>query len=106
MAQVIQGMKKARPEMDVFFDVNSLRSGEEWENILQHEIEKRDILFLCWSKNAKASEWVNKEWHYALENKGADSIEPIPLEAPTECPPPEELKHKHFNDAMLFIINQ
>ena len=106
VAQVIQGMKKARPEMDVFFDVNSLRSGEEWENILQYEIEKRDILFLCWSKYAKASEWVSKEWHYALENKGAESIEPIPLEPPTECPPPEELKHKHFNDAMLFIINQ
>lgn len=106
VAQVIQGMKKARPEMDVFFDVNSLRSGDEWENILQHEIEKRDILFLCWSKHAKASEWVNKEWHYALENKGAESIEPIPLEPPAECPPPEELKHKHFNDAMLFIINQ
>lgn len=106
VAQVIQGMKKARPEMDVFFDVNSLRSGEDWEHILQHEIEKRDILFLCWSKNAKASEWVEKEWHYALANKGAESIEPIPLEPPTECPPPDELKHKHFNDAMLFIINQ
>ena len=106
VAQVIQGMQKARPEMEIFFDVNSLRSGEEWEHILQREIEKRDILFLCWSKNAKESEWVSKEWHYALQNKGADSIEPIPLEPPSECPPPEELKHKHFNDAMLFIINQ
>ena len=106
VAQVIQGMQKARPEMEIFFDVNSLRSGEDWEHILQREIEKRDILFLCWSKNAKESEWVSKEWHYALQNKGADSIEPIPLEPPSECPPPEELKHKHFNDAMLFIINQ
>lgn len=101
VATIIQGMKKARPEMDIFFDVESLRCGEDWEKALRSEIERRDILFLCWSNYAKASEWVNKEWHYALENKGIESIEPIPLVSPVVCPPPEELKSKHFNDRSL-----
>ena len=101
VATIIQGMKKARPDMDIFFDVENLRSGEDWEKALRCEIEKRDVLFLCWSNFAKQSEWVEKEWRYALVNKGIDSIEPIPLVSPVECPPPEELKSKHFNDRAL-----
>lgn len=101
VATVIQGMKKARPDMDIFFDVESLRSGDDWEKTLRAEIEKRDILFLCWSNFAKDSEWVEKEWRYALSNKGIDAIEPIPLVSPAECPPPEELNAKHFNDRAL-----
>ena len=101
VATIIQGMQKARPDMDIFFDVESLRSGEDWESALRREIENRDVLFLCWSNFAKNSEWVEKEWRYALINKGLDSIEPVPLVSPSECPPPEELKSKHFNDRAL-----
>lgn len=101
VATIIQGMQKARPDMDIFFDVESLRSGEDWESALRREIEKRDILFLCWSNYARTSEWVEKEWRYALLNKGIDAIEPVPLVSPVECPPPEELKSKHFNDRAL-----
>ena len=101
VATIIQGMKKARPDMNVFFDVESLRSGEDWESALRREIERRDILYLCWSHHARASKWVEHEWRYALENKGLDAIEPIPLVSPAECPPPEELKSKHFNDTAL-----
>ena len=106
VAGLIQGMKKARPDMDIFFDVDSLRSGENWEQTLLDEVEKRDILFLCWSKNAKKSPWVEKEWRWALATKGLDSIEPIPLEPPDGCPPPAELQNKHFNDSILYIMNK
>ena len=105
VATIIQGMKKARPDMDVFFDVDSLRCGEDWEEALHNEIEKRDVLFLCWSHYARESKWVDLEWRYALEKKGADCIEPVPIESPDNCPPPAELKHKHFNDKLLYIIN-
>jgi len=105
VAAIIQGMKKARPDMDVFFDVDSLRSGDDWERALHREIERRDILFLCWSHFARESKWVDVEWRYALEQKGAESIEPVPLEPPDICPPPKELNHKHFNDKLLYIIN-
>lgn len=103
---LVQGMRKARPDMDIFFDVNSLRSGENWEAALMREIERRDTLFLCWSNNARLSPWVDREWRYALAQKGADAIEPIPIDPPDLCPPPEELKSKHFGDSMLYIINR
>ncbi len=105
VAAIIQGMKKARPDMDVFFDVESLRSGDDWERALYREIDKRDILFLCWSHFARDSKWVDAEWRYALKQKGVEYIEPIPIESPDDCPPPTELNHKHFNDKLLFIIN-
>ena len=73
VAAIIQGMKKARPDMDVFFDVDS--------------------------------KWVDAEWRYAFKKKGADCIEPVPIEPPDICPPPKELSHKHFNDKLLYIIN-
>ena len=105
VAMIIQGMKKARPDMDIFFDVESLRSGDDWESALWTEIDKRDILFLCWSHFAKESKWVDAEWRYALSNKGVDCIEPVPIDPPGVCPPPEELNKKHFNDKLLYIIN-
>lgn len=105
VAMIIQGMKKARPDMDIFFDVDSLRSGDDWEKALWREIDKRDILFLCWSKYARESKWVDAEWRYALKQKGAESIEPVPIDPPGSCPPPDELSHKHFNDKLLYIIN-
>lgn len=101
VATIIQGMQKARPDMDIFFDVESLRSGQYWERALQEEIESRDVLFLCWSNFARDSAWVEKEWRYALRNKGLDAIEPIPLVSPAECPPPQELSAKSFNDRAL-----
>lgn len=104
VAMIIQGMQKARPDMDIFFDVESLRSGEAWEEALWSEIDQRDILFLCWSHNAAESPWVAREWKYCYEQKGAEAIEPIPLEPPSSCPPPEELKSKHFNDRLLYVI--
>lgn len=55
VAAIIQGMKKARPDLDVFFDVDSLRSGDDWELALRKEIERRDVLFLCWSHFARES---------------------------------------------------
>lgn len=105
VAAIVQGMKKARPDMDVFFDVESLRSGDDWERTIHYEINRRDVLFLCWSRFARESEWVNEEWRYAFTTKGIDGIEPVPIEPPDICPPPEELRKKHFNDRLLYIID-
>ena len=102
VSAIIQGMRKVRPDLDVFFDVESLRSGDKWEKEIYQEIDRRDVLFLCWSRNAEKSEWVDAEWRYALNKKGEDSIEPVPIEPPEICPPPKELQHKHFNDKLLY----
>lgn len=102
VALILQGMRQSRPNLDVFFDVETLKTGERWEQVLRKEIDNRDILYLCWSKLAKESPWVEMEWRYALKNKGLDGIEPIPLVLPKDCPPPEELKSKHFGARELY----
>lgn len=104
VVSIVQGMESARPDMDIFFDKSSLRRGQEWEPALMEEIEKRDILYLCWSGNAKRSAWVDREWRYAYAKKGKAGIEPIPIESPKSCPPPEELSSMHFDDKLLYII--
>lgn len=103
----IQGIQLACPDMDLFFDVESLRRGENWENRLYQEIAGRDLFYLFWSQNAASSEWVKKELQYALARKTVDYIEPIPLEGPEVCPPPDSLMGKHFNDWTLrYLSNQ
>lgn len=103
VSMIVQGLKMARPDLNVFFDVESLRCGERWEDQLKTRIDTCDVLYLCWSRNAKASKWVDFEWRYAYERKGVECIEPIPLEEPSLCEPPSELSEKHFNDLMLYI---
>ncbi len=101
---IVRGMKTIRPDLNIFLDVASLRSGEYWQDALRTAIDARDVLFLFWSQNAKESKWVDFEWRYALERKGVDAIEPVPIEPPEVCRPPCELEMKHFNDALLYIM--
>lgn len=104
VTSIVQGMKKARPDLDLFMDVESLRSGDDWENELKKAISEHSVFYLCWSQAAKASKWVEFEWRYALEQKGEECIEPIPIEPPEICTPPEELSKKHFNDKMVYMV--
>jgi len=94
----IQGMQKITP-VDVFLDVLSLRSGDHWQNRIVEEIDRRDVFYLFWSQAAKESQWVEKEWRTALERKGVDFIDPVPLAPPDVVAPPTELADRlHFND--------
>lgn len=106
VGSLVQGMRRVRPDLDIFFDVFALRCGENWEQALYQNLENSDTLFLCWSRSAKNSEWVEREWRYMLTNKGADSIEPLPIEPPELCPPPKELSMKYFNDNLLYMIDR
>ena len=72
VAFIIMGIQKARPDLEIFFDVESMRSGEKWEERIKKEIDEKDVLFLCWSVNTSKSEWVDREWRYAYKRKGAD----------------------------------
>lgn len=94
----IQGIHKVMPEMEVFLDVLTLRSGQNWEQELRRVIPASDIFYLFWSSHARQSEWVEKEWRCALRERGIEFIDPIPLESPQESPPPPELSSLHFND--------
>ena len=101
----IQGMVKALPSLQVFMDVFSLRSGEDWQARLLQEIQACDIFYLFWSRAASQSEWVDREWRLALRHRGIAYINPVPLCRPEEAPPPSELAGKlHFNDWMLSLM--
>jgi len=101
VVEIIRGMEKARPSLNVFVDVADLRSGEHWQTRLQEEIVKRDVLYLFWSRAASRSKWVEWEWRCALEKRGINFIDPCPLVSPERVPPPAELTSLHFNDRWL-----
>lgn len=102
----LQGIQKAVPHLQIFFDTASLRSGQDWESALWRTISDSDIFYLFWSVNASKSIWVDKEWRYALQARGLDFIDPVPLQPPEEAPPPSELASKHFNDWMLAFMRR
>jgi hypothetical protein len=91
--------------VDVFVDVLSMRTGEDWAQRLEREVTSRDRFCLFWSKNASRSEWVEKEWRAAYSAKGVSYIHPVPLADPRDVPPPPELGNcKHFNDVSQIVI--
>jgi hypothetical protein len=101
----LQGILKVLPDLDLFLDVASLRSGECWEDRLHQEIARREILYLFWSHAASRSPWVEREWRTALALRGIAGIDPVPLVSPEEVPPPTELaQHLHFNDWLLAFM--
>ena len=102
----IQGIRKVAPDLEIFLDVMSLRSGQNWEKELWRVIPASDIFYLFWSVNARESRWVAMEWRCALHERGLEFIDPIPLQSPREAPPPSELKALHFNDWMLTLMKR
>jgi hypothetical protein len=97
----VQGMLKIAPTLDIFLDVLSPRSGEQWSARLQEEISRCDIFYLFWSTAASRSRHVDHEWRWALHERGLEFIDPVPLQSPDVVPPPAELATLHFNDWTL-----
>ncbi len=100
----IHGMKKIAPNLDVFLDVFTLRSGQDWQKKLEEHVPTKDVFYLFWSQFAAKSEWVDREWRLALNKRGLGYIEPVPLEDIEQAPPPSELKSLHFNDLYVAYI--
>lgn len=42
----IHGMKKVAPDLDIFIDVFSLRSGQDWKDKLEQHVPTKDMFFL------------------------------------------------------------
>jgi hypothetical protein len=98
---ILSGMQKASPGLDVFFDRRSIRSGEIWERRLEAEILDRDVFYLFWSRAASESDWVRREWKLALTRRGLEYIDPVPLVSPEVVAPPAELGRLNFDDWVL-----
>jgi hypothetical protein len=94
-----------------FQDVLDFEPGERWERSLYQHIDDSDIVLLFWSDAAKRSKWVRKEIRYALSHKHGDEfappeIGPVIIEGPPVPRPWKELAHLHFNDRMIYLMNQ
>jgi hypothetical protein len=89
--------------IDCSTDVLSLRAGDRWETQLHRLIDEADIFLLFWSASARQSEWVEREWRYALGLGREHFIHPVTLEMPPPSPPPE-LAHLHFMDSLAYFI--
>lgn len=103
----VQGL--AVTGIEIFQDLLNLDPGDRWERELYRNIDECDLFLLFWSTAAKESEWVVKEAEYALERQGKDGLNPpaiIPviIEGPPPVPPPDKLRHLHFNDKLLYLI--
>lgn len=95
--------------IEFFQDILSLEPGDRWEPAIYQEIDRCDLFLLFWSTAAKASEWVAKEWRYALNRHGGDEtappqILPVIIEGPPPVSPPAELRSLHFNDPIIYFI--
>lgn len=99
--QVLQGIRTARPDLQVFVDVLDLRAGQRWAEEIRLRIGDSDVFYLFWSRNAEASREVTKEWRTALKLKGLDFIAPVALEPPEVAPPPRALRQLHFDEPLL-----
>ncbi len=80
-------------------DVDTLRTGEIWDDRLKEMIEAADIFQLFWSASAAKSPYVDREWRHALnvgKTKAPGFIRPSYWEKPP-APIPTELEHLHFD---------
>jgi TIR domain len=84
--------------IDVLVDKASLRSGQDWHQVLSRLIEEADLFQLFWSEAASRSRYVAEEWQQALslqDRKGERFIRPLYWNTPWP-PPPAQLAHLHF----------
>lgn len=95
MAQALRQVYEAFGD-ESFQDLEALRSGENWPDILPRAIDSADIFQLCWSSHAAQSSCVYQECQYAFQHYKYDGfLRPIYWEKPLAfCPP--ELAHLPF----------
>lgn len=80
---------------DVLIDIDSLRSGQEWNSELMRMIDHADIFQLFWSKNSRTSKYCEQEWKHALKRDMEGFIRPLYWQKPLPNPPTELSKY-HF----------
>jgi hypothetical protein len=83
--------------LDYLREVMSLRSGQDWNDLLFELIEQADIFQLFWSQSAANSPYVEREWRHALQlhSDRRNFIHPVYWTEPMPAAP-SELSHLRF----------
>ena len=94
---VVLACKKAYEALgfNVLIDVDTLRSGQHWNETLMNMIDRASIFQLFWSQNSGQSKYCRQEWEHALKRNREGFIRPVYWEHPM-FKPPEELSRYHF----------
>jgi len=90
-------------EITMFVDKSGLQAGEPWEGTLLKQIRASDIFYLFWSRAARRSKYVTREWHAALDLihvKGETFLRPMFWESPMPIAP-SKLAPFHFRQISL-----
>ena len=92
-----------------FQDLLSLDPGARWKSETYRHIDESDLFLLFWSKAAKKSKWVRREADRALQLQSSNArqlpeIRPVILGRPVVMPW-KELRHLHFNDRLIFLLD-
>ncbi|MDE7154531.1 MAG: toll/interleukin-1 receptor domain-containing protein [Muribaculaceae bacterium] len=85
--------------IDYFFDEHSLRTGDNFPKEIEEYISSCDVFVLCWSENAKSSDWVRRECNMALQryNSESDKFKIYPISIIPRADLPLSLQEKfHF----------
>lgn len=90
---------------EYFLDLHNLESGDVFDNKIQQNIEDSDLFVLLWSKNAEKSEYVAREYRYALRfaqpKPGATLFFRPHLVDPVADPPADLKSIYHFSSELL-----
>ncbi len=94
---VVLACKKAYQALgfNVLIDIETLRSGQLWNEELAHMIDNATIFQLFWSENSKKSKYCKQEWKHALKRNTEGFIRPMYWQKPI-AKPPRELSKYHF----------
>jgi hypothetical protein len=94
---IVLACKKAYDAIghNVLRDIDTLRSGEIWNEELMSLIDRATIFQLFWSQNSSQSKYCRKEWEHALKRNKNGFIRPVYWETPMPDPP-KGLSKYHF----------
>ena len=74
----------------VFRDIDDIEFGDDWEEVITRKLQECERVMIFWSANAKASEWVGREYNIALMQQ--KRMVPVLLDS---TPLPPELSKYH-----------
>ncbi len=110
VAEQLLAIQEVAPKLRFWMDNRSMTAGDMWRTAISSAIKNADVFLLFWSVSARESSEVRREWEFALKLEQSDKhhtrrikngvrfISPVPLDSPSECPPPDELSDLHFGD--------